>query len=284
MKTKRLVIVFVLFALALSLSGCGNSKVSKLAKSAEEQFLENDGKEYLDKLRQASGLSDLDFETSLFYTDSSLVKTAKTCIVSCSLEFTSDEIDQYYTTDYNSTAASQLKGELSKIKSVCNDDTSYLYDSSGWTVKFNVNNGTSIVVESSTHTYKYTYIGSYDDVYVDDESVYMAKNGSSSYSTGSSSSNSNIHNCAASGCNKEGTYSIVGVSGETEYYCAEHYAEINAMVDNMENSVGTTHTCAASGCNKTATHSIIGISGQREYYCETHYKEMQEMADSIIGE
>ena len=34
------------------------------------------------------------------------------------------------------------------------------------------------------------------------------------------------HICEAPNCTKEGTHSIVGLSGETEYYCSEHYQEM----------------------------------------------------------
>ena len=39
------------------------------------------------------------------------------------------------------------------------------------------------------------------------------------------------HTCAASGCYKSGTISIIGFSGEYEYYCAEHYQDMKDILD-----------------------------------------------------
>lgn len=43
------------------------------------------------------------------------------------------------------------------------------------------------------------------------------------------------HLCEVDECNKEGTYSIQGLSGKMEYYCTEHYNEMNEMLENMLN-------------------------------------------------
>lgn len=32
-------------------------------------------------------------------------------------------------------------------------------------------------------------------------------------------------------CDREGTYSIVGFSGRTEYYCTKHYYEMKELLD-----------------------------------------------------
>lgn len=37
------------------------------------------------------------------------------------------------------------------------------------------------------------------------------------------------HTCQATGCNKEGTYQLEGITGAIEYYCAEHYLEVFKM-------------------------------------------------------
>ena len=41
------------------------------------------------------------------------------------------------------------------------------------------------------------------------------------------------HTCEASGCSKEGTHSLTGLGGNTEYYCTEHYNEIVDMLNKM---------------------------------------------------
>ena len=37
------------------------------------------------------------------------------------------------------------------------------------------------------------------------------------------------HTCQATGCSKEGTYQLEGITGSIEYYCAEHYLEVFKM-------------------------------------------------------
>ena len=37
-------------------------------------------------------------------------------------------------------------------------------------------------------------------------------------------------------CNKDATYSIEGITGQTEYYCTEHYNEIKELLDWLENN------------------------------------------------
>lgn len=47
-------------------------------------------------------------------------------------------------------------------------------------------------------------------------------------------SNSSEHTCDAPGCNKEGTRQIIGVSGENEYYCTEHYQELKETIESLK--------------------------------------------------
>lgn len=94
--------------------------------------------------------------------------------------------------------------------------------------------------------------------------------------------------CQADGCRKIGTHSITGISGQTEWYCDDHYREILDILDMMEKDVGkgssSKHICEAGGCTKEGTHSIIGFSGQTEYYCSEHYQEMEAIISMMIGE
>lgn len=41
------------------------------------------------------------------------------------------------------------------------------------------------------------------------------------------------HTCEVSGCYKNGIYSMTGFSGDAEYYCSEHYHEMENMVEMM---------------------------------------------------
>lgn len=79
--------------------------------------------------------------------------------------------------------------------------------------------------------------------------------------------------CEATGCDKEGIYSIKGITGKTEYYCKKHYDEMQSLVNNMiesssgsfTNEYGTSTTkCAHAGCN-----NYIASSGDTSY-CVKH--------------
>lgn len=61
------------------------------------------------------------------------------------------------------------------------------------------------------------------------------KKSSTAYQTKKSTSKIE-HYCEVSGCGKEGTKKITGISGRTEYYCQKHYNEMENMLDEMENS------------------------------------------------
>ena len=45
------------------------------------------------------------------------------------------------------------------------------------------------------------------------------------------------HSCEADGCNNEGSNSIIGFSGNTEWYCNEHYQQMMDILDMMEEDV-----------------------------------------------
>lgn len=47
------------------------------------------------------------------------------------------------------------------------------------------------------------------------------------------SNNSRYHTCEV--CSKEGTHAIIGISGQTEYYCTEHYEEMLDILEMMIN-------------------------------------------------
>lgn len=109
---------------------------------------------------------------------------------------------------------------------------------------------------------------------------------SSDYSYHSQSNDTYEHTCEADGCYKEGTKTLVGFSGELEYYCITHYNEIQDMISDMEEDVGngsaSKHTCEVSGCSKEGTNEITGVSGTSEYYCTEHYNEMMEMLGNML--
>lgn len=128
-------------------------------------------------------------------------------------------------------------------------------------------------------TYGDTTTSSYESSSYKDEGT---SNNNSGNSTTSSSSSTTAHSkviehyCDADGCMNEGTKTLTGFSGKTEYYCQKHYDEIQDTINEMEEDVGngsaSTHKCEA--CSKEGTHELTGFSGQTEYYCTEHYNEI----------
>lgn len=137
---------------------------------------------------------------------------------------------------------------------------------------------------------------SYDNSYTtnddsDSDSSYSSSSSSSSssYSSDSSSSSSSSssveHYCDAGGCTKEGTKVVTGLSGDPEYYCQEHYDEMQSIISDMEEDVGSgsysTHKCEE--CSKEGTHELTGLDGSPEYYCTEHYNQLVDIVNELYG-
>lgn len=75
--------------------------------------------------------------------------------------------------------------------------------------------------------------------------------------------------CEVDDCYKEGRYTIVGFSGEIEYYCYTHYNEIQDMIDSMLNgpSYGD-----CDNCGRPAEYKW----DERTAYCEACYESLLE--------
>ena len=111
-------------------------------------------------------------------------------------------------------------------------------------------------------------------------------NSSFSDSYSSSSSKTIEHYCEADGCYKEGTKTMAGLSGATEYYCQSHYDEIQDIISDMEEDVGngsaSKHQCEE--CSKEGTNQLVGLSGATEYYCTEHYNQIVEILSEMLGD
>ena len=131
------------------------------------------------------------------------------------------------------------------------------------------------------------YDDDYDDDYDydEDDDYDYSNSGNSGYSSNTSGS-SITHYCQASGCYKEGTETVTGISGSTEYYCQEHYNEMQNTINSMEQDVGngtaSRHTCEE--CSREGTHTLNGISGRTEYYCTEHYNQIMDMLEEMSGD
>ena len=62
-----------------------------------------------------------------------------------------------------------------------------------------------------------------------------------------------VHSCEADGCKNEGTNSIIGASGSTEWYCNKHYQEMMDILDMMEEDVKKSKNSSTSVSGNTST-------------------------------
>jgi len=88
----------------------------------------------------------------------------------------------------------------------------------------------------------------------------------------SQSSSTYTHTCEADGCYNEGTKSIRGLNGTLEYYCFDHYQELESIFNDITGEdidqpttftnirASSTTKCAHSGCN-----NYIAPSGDTSY-------------------
>lgn len=188
---QKIGILFVLFT-SIFLAGCGaESNAEALATYGEEQFLANDAEEYTKKLREACGLSDLGIVTNVnYYFEYDYDEETKKLYAECHLSFTSDEIDNYYTTEYNEKSSEELAEVLNKLKSAYYEEPSYTYTNENGTVVLKITNGVSSEIHvktSSGRDYSLDFYVDYDKVEIDGEWVYHkeARNDYTSTSTNS---------------------------------------------------------------------------------------------------
>ncbi len=78
---------------------------------------------------------------------------------------------------------------------------------------------------------------------------------------------------------------FTGLSGDPEYYCQEHYDEMQSIIGDMEEDVGSgsysTHKCEE--CSKEGTHELTGLDGRPEYYCTEHYNQLVDIVNELYG-
>lgn len=79
----------------------------------------------------------------------------------------------------------------------------------------------------TTHSHKCADCG----CYIDEDAIYCISCIAKSLDEVSSSKSSSQHICQATGCAKDGACTITGLSGQTEYYCYEHYAEMLSWME-----------------------------------------------------
>lgn len=84
---------------------------------------------------------------------------------------------------------------------------------------------------------------------------------------------------------KRETKVVTGLSGDPEYYCQKHYDEMQSIIGDMEEDVGSgsysTHKCEE--CSKEGTHELTGLDGSPEYYCTEHYNQLVDIVNELYG-
>ena len=182
--------VSIIFAMLICtfLAGCGaESKAESLAKYAEEQFMANDYDEYLQGLRDACGLQDLDIQLNVVYDyEYDYNKDSKELLAEGHLTFISDEIDNYYTTDNKEESSKQLAQVLNKLKNAYYQEPRYVYSNNKGKVILVITNGVSDefhVKTSAGKDYEFSYYVNYDEIEIDGEIVYMEKARNEEYSS-----------------------------------------------------------------------------------------------------
>lgn len=174
----RIPVLLMLLCINIFLSGCGpRENAEDLAAYAKEQFLANDYEKYIQYLREKSGLSDLDIEIYIDY-DYEYDYNAKYKELSAlgNLSFTSDEIDDYYTTEFNTKSSEKLLEVLYRLKNAYYKNQRYKYTNSKGAVFLDISNGTRDEIHvktSSGRDYEFAYYVNFDEVKIDGEWVYM---------------------------------------------------------------------------------------------------------------
>lgn len=179
-KNIKMTSTVVTILLCTFLVACGaKSNVEALAEYAEEQFMANDYNEYLQGLRDASGLQDLEIELNVVYDyEYDYDKENKELLAEGHLTFTSDEIDSYYTTENKKESARQLAQVLNKLKDAYYQEPRYVYSNNKGKVFLDITNGVSDefhVKTSAGKDYEFSYYVNYDEIEIDGELVYMDK-------------------------------------------------------------------------------------------------------------
>ena len=100
-------------------------------------------------------------------------------------------------------------------------------------------------------------------------------------------SNGYNQKCEVDNCSKNGIHTVIGASGKIEYYCDDHYKEMESILGKMEQDVGSStaskHICEVDGCTKEGNHSMVGLNGNTEYYCSQHYNEMLDIINDLFN-
>ncbi|SFQ07305.1 hypothetical protein SAMN04487928_11761 [Butyrivibrio proteoclasticus] len=119
----------------------------------------------------------------------------------------------------------------------------YIYDiGNGYYLMYSTYGSANVILEPQSNPYYKLYTYEQKDRKSDTFAKYEKPNNSDlpSNTQISSPQSSSGNNCIVDGCNKTSTYSVTGLNGSLEYYCDEHYKEmqdiLNGMLSNSKSS------------------------------------------------
>lgn len=202
MSIKKKISVFLVMIICIStiLVGCGTSPTG----IAKEKFETEVKAQVIEKLRNVSGLDDLDIDTvKTTYKQVSLGRDRVVNLEAKITLFTSDEIDEYFTTEEHGSDATKLVKILSSMNNIIDDREgltyTYTYDSEGIKINIKVLVGLNINVKTSGgNIYSYSH-SSYNDSHtlsINDDLVYwkpLSQSGTATNTTTSSSSSTSSY-------------------------------------------------------------------------------------------
>lgn len=169
-------ILLIIICMSIIISGCGlDPSAEKQFVYAKERFMADNYEKYIQNLREKSGLNDLEIELEIDEGYYNYDRKKNAFYVYGSLKFISDDIDDYYTTEYNKQTSKKLAEVLNNLKSIYYEDTRYSYSNSDLKIFLEItNNGEHEihVKTSSGRDYKLSYYDDCDRVEIDGEWVY----------------------------------------------------------------------------------------------------------------
>lgn len=165
-----------------------NKTIDKLTTYAEKQF-SSDFEEYISELN----VTDISVSGTFEFSDTSYNQKENKLSITCYVKYTSDNILNYFTDDYNSSDARKLCDLLKSIYQIVKENRflRYEYDNIG-IVSIEIKGDNSyygiIISDSNNNKYKYDKVVSYDNVLINDDYIFMESDGSFESSSNSNTS------------------------------------------------------------------------------------------------
>lgn len=162
----------IIFCLLIIICACNSREknaeaVEKAKSEAVEIFNDSQKQKYLDTLRTDTGLTDLEMDYQLNH---EYDRNTKELIVTCEVKkFTSNEIDEYYTDQFNDEKAKHLNYIFNRMKQVKNKSTEKYAGDSEIPIYFRLSIQND-EIKSSEHTYT---LSSTECVFIDDKIVFQ---------------------------------------------------------------------------------------------------------------